>query len=70
MLKFKKAGYSSKVLIIRKRAVILDRSHCSLKKSSNRLAFFKKSVTDLLFCRRDGISGIFEPLNVFEINQL
>ena len=43
--------------------------HCSLKKSLNRFAFSKKSVTNSLFTRRGGINGIFEPLtNVFKID--
>ena len=43
---------------------------CSLKKSLNRFALSKKSVTNLLFTRRGGINGIFEPLiNVFKIDQ-
>ena len=44
--------------------------HCSLKKSLNRFALFKKSVTKSLFTRRGSINGIFEPLsNVFKIDQ-
>ena len=44
--------------------------HCSLKKSLNRFAFSKKSVTNSLFKRRGGINGIFEPLtNVFKVDQ-
>ena len=44
--------------------------HCSLKKSLNKFAFSKKSVTNSLFTRRGGINGIFEPLtNVFKIDQ-
>ena len=43
---------------------------CSLKKSLNRFALAKKSVTNWLFTRRSGINGIFEPLtNVFKIDQ-
>ena len=43
--------------------------HSSLKKSLNRFAFSKKSVTNSLFTRRDGINGIFKPLtNVFKID--
>ena len=41
-----------------------------IKKSLNRFALSKKSVRNLLFTRRDGIKGIFQPLaNVFESNQ-
>ena len=44
--------------------------HCFLKKSLNRFALAKKSVTNFLFTRRGGIKGIFEPLtNVFKIDQ-
>ena len=43
--------------------------HCSLKKSLNRFALTKKSVTNSLFTRKGGIKGIFEPLtNVFKID--
>ena len=43
--------------------------HCSLKKSLNRFALAKKSVTNSLFTRRGSINGIFEPLaNVFKID--
>ena len=42
--------------------------HCSLKKSLNRFALSKKSVTNSLFTRRGGINGTFEPLtNAFKI---
>ena len=45
--------------------------HCSLKKTLNRFALSKKSVTNPLFTRRGGINGTFEPLtNVFTIDQL
>ena len=44
--------------------------HCSLKKSLNRSALSKKSVTNSLFARRGGINGIFEPLTIaFKIDQ-
>ena len=41
--------------------------HCSLKKSLNRFALTKKSVTYLLFTSRGVINEIFEPLiNAFK----
>ena len=41
--------------------------HCSLKKSLNRFALTKKSVTYLVFTSRGVINGIFEPLtNAFK----
>ena len=44
--------------------------HYSLKKSLNRLALTKKSVSNSLFTKRGSINGIFEPLtNVFKIEQ-
>ena len=44
--------------------------HCSPKKSLNRSALSKKSVTNSLFARRGGINGIFEPLTIaFKIDQ-
>ena len=44
--------------------------HCSLKKSLNRFALTKKSVTNSLFTRTGGINGIFDALaNVIKIAQ-
>ena len=50
----------SRVCLLGRELSFVIGRHCSLKKSLNRFAFSKKSVTNLLFTRRGGINGIFE----------
>ena len=61
-VKFGKSIYSFNDFIVGKRTAICYRSTLFFERVIKRLASTKKSITNSLFNRRGGISGIFEAL--------
>ena len=60
----------SMVRLLRRELSSVIGLNCSLKKSLNRFALTKKSITNSLFTKRGGINGIFQRLtNVFKTGQ-